>query len=46
MGFCKDCIYYGLVPEHERMMLSDTSGCTLTDQSTSDYDSCEGFVAK
>jgi len=46
MGFCKDCIFYGLVPQQERMLLTDTSGCTLTNQFKSDYDSCERFIAK
>ena len=46
MDFCKNCIFYGLVPEQERMMLSETSSCTLTDQYKNDYDSDERFVER
>jgi len=43
MGYCKDCIYYGMVPDRWRRLLSDVSGCTLTGYSKSDYDTCEKF---
>jgi len=45
MGFCKDCIYYGLVPDRWRRLLSNVPGCTLTELPKSDYNSCERFVA-
>ncbi|KZX16727.1 hypothetical protein MBCUT_05910 [Methanobrevibacter cuticularis] len=45
MGFCKNCIYYGLVDDYYRIGRW-SAGCTLTGELKGDNDSCESFVPK
>lgn len=40
MGFCKDCIHYGLVDDYWRLGRW-TNGCTLTWELKGNHDTCE-----